>query len=88
VTHLKLFLKHRIKLLILAVLRFVVARPKLLATGLLFGKRIPPLKRYLTQMYVASASPAPSRVEGGASGQIPESARAVYLQLTIGCKEN
>jgi hypothetical protein len=88
VTNLKFLIKHRIKLMLLVVLRFVVARPKLLAAGLFFGKRIPPLKRFLTRMHMASVAPAPQQVEWIAPASVPEPARSVYLQLTIGRKEN
>jgi len=87
VINLKLFFKHRLKMMILVVLRFVVARPKLLAAGLFFGKRIPPLKRFLIRMHIASTL-ADQQSEWVAPASVPASARPVFLQLTVDFKED
>lgn len=74
--------------MLLVVLRFVAARPKLLAFGLFFGKRVPPLKRFLTRLHLASGPPAVQQSIWLAPASVPEPARSVYLQLTVGRKEN
>lgn len=74
--------------MLLVVLRFVAARPKLLAAGLSFGKRIPRLKRFLTRIHLASRPQAVQQSTWLAPVSVPEPARSVYLQLTVGRKEN
>lgn len=84
-SNLKFHIKHQTKMALASVLRFVVARPKLLAVGKFVGGRIKPLKRFLTHVHVSSA---PAISPEWLPAVVPPPARAVFLQLTAGKPEN
>lgn len=92
--NLKTQFKHRIKMTVAAVIRFVVAHPRLLAVGMFIGLRIPPVKRFLTHVHITTnlsvvtdhaASQSPIWVT---PQSVPLPARAAYLQLIAGRQEH
>lgn len=89
VNNLKFFIKHRTKLALAMLIRFVVARPRLLAFGLLLGNRLPQVKRFLTRVHLTTRpDPAAALPAVEIPTTVPPVARSVYLQLTHGQPEN
>lgn len=92
--NLKTQFKHRIKMAVAVVIRFVVAHPRLLAFGMLVGTSIPPLKRFLRRVHITTnlsvaTNHATSQSPVWVTPQsVPLSARAAYLQLIAGHREH
>lgn len=80
--NLKTQFKHRIKMMIAGILRFVVSHPRLLALGMVIAGGLPPLKRFLTRVHVTTNLAVVPPQAWAEPQQVPLSARSVYLQLT------
>ncbi|WP_288078482.1 hypothetical protein [Pseudomonas sp.] len=86
--NLKVYFKHRLKLLLAALIRFVFAHPKLFTWGMKIGNRIPALKWYLWRVHATTRNAAPQKPVWNPPNTVPMAARSVYLQLTAGHQDN
>ena len=84
----KIYFKHRVKLVVAALIRFVFAHTKLFALGMKVGNRFPPLKWFLWRVHATMRSVAPQQSVWLSPDTVPLPARSVYLQLTARHEEN
>jgi len=77
-----LYAKHRIKLALIALIRFVVSRPKLFVLGMRIVNRIPPLKWFLWRIHASTRNEISRSVPVTSPSRTPPAAKAVYLQLS------
>lgn len=77
--HLRIYVLHRIKLSLLFLIRFVIARPKLLGLGMRVVNRIPALKWQLWRIHASMRAGAPSHA--AFTDTPPAAARPAFLQL-------
>ncbi|TRO41730.1 hypothetical protein EQ832_01570 [Pseudomonas sp. ALS1131] len=77
-----LYAKHRIKLALIALIRFVVSRPKLFVLGMRIVNRIPPLKWFLWRIHASTCNEISRTVPVTSPSRTPPAAKAVYLQLS------
>lgn len=76
----RIFVLHRIKLTLVFLIRFVIARPGLLALGMRIVNRVPALKWRLWRIHASMRAGA--HTAAPLSDTPPEAARPVLLQLT------
>lgn len=76
-----LYVKHRFKLALAALVRFVIARPALFSMGLRVVNAFPRLKWFLWRIH-RSAQQGSVAVAPRLPGEIPLAARGLYQQLT------
>lgn len=77
-----LHIKHRIKLALITLIRFVVSRPTLFVFGMRVVNRIPPLKWFLWRVHASMRSEMAGTTSVLSPKRTPPSARAVYMQLS------
>lgn len=82
-----LYIKHKMKLALITLIRFVVSRPKLFALGMRIVNRVPPLKWFLWRVHASMRNDITLSTSTISPSRTPLSARAVYLQLSSTGKE-